>query len=171
MAEGMSPREARALYELLDQNRVRCWVMGGWGIDALLDRVTRAHKDIDLLIHLFDLPSYEEVVHSHGFERRLEWSENRQIHVAGDQFDSAFVDAHDDGREIDVHVIDIDETGALVQFHTDPWPLPADTLSGRGRIEGTTVRCVSRAAQLAMHSQYDLPERHRIDVRRLERMP
>jgi lincosamide nucleotidyltransferase A/C/D/E len=166
----MSPREARTLYELLDQTGVRCWVVGGWGVDALLGRVTRAHKDLDLLIHLLDLPSYAEVVHSHGFRRRLEWSENKPIDVAGAQFDSAFVDAHDDGREIDVHVIDIDDTAAVVQFHTDPWPLPAGTLLGTGRIDGATVRCVSRSAQLAMHTQYDLPERHRRDVRLLETM-
>jgi hypothetical protein len=30
------------------------------------------------------------------------------------------------------------------------------------------VRCVTRAAQIAMHSGYDLPERHREDVRLLQ---
>jgi hypothetical protein len=30
------------------------------------------------------------------------------------------------------------------------------------------VRCVSRAAQLAMHSGYELPENHREDVRLLQ---
>jgi lincosamide nucleotidyltransferase A/C/D/E len=166
----MSAERARKVYELLDQNGVRCWVMGGWGIDALLGRVTRAHKDLDLLVQISDLPSYSEIVHSHGFGRKLEWSESRPISVGGMKFDSAFVDAHRDGREIDVHVIEVDNEGAVVQFHTDPWPLPLDTFSEVGTIEGVTVRCISRAAQLAMHSSYDLPEKHREDVRLLRGM-
>jgi lincosamide nucleotidyltransferase A/C/D/E len=164
----MSVVHALALYELLDQNGVRCWVMGGWGVDALLGRVTRVHKDLDLLVRISDLPRYSEIVQSHGFARKLEWSESQPIVVGAAQFDSAFVDAHRDGREIDVHVIDVGHEGAVVQIHTDPWPLPLDTISGVGTIEGVTVRCVSRAAQLAMHSTYDLPERHRGDVRLLQ---
>jgi lincosamide nucleotidyltransferase A/C/D/E len=168
MTEAMSAERARRIYELLDQNGVRCWVMGGWGVDALLGLVTRAHKDLDLLVQIADLPRYSEVVQSHGFDRKLEWSENQPVQVGAVRFDSAFVDAHRDGREIDVHVIDVDHVGAVVQFHTGPWPLPTDTVSGVGTIEGVTVRCVSRAAQLAMHSTYDLPEKHREDVRLLQ---
>ena len=168
MTEAMSAERARTVYELLDQNGVRCWVMGGWGVDALLGRVTRAHKDLDLLVQISDLPRYSEIVQSHGFDRKLEWSESQPIEVGAVLFNSAFVDAHRDGREIDVHVIDVDHEGAVVQFHTDPWPLPADTISGVGTIEGVTVRCVSRAAQLAMHSSYDLPEKHRDDLRLLQ---
>ncbi len=167
MTGAMSVEHALTLYELLDQNGVRCWVMGGWGVDALLGRVTRAHKDLDLLVRISDLPRYSEIVQSHGFARKLEWSESQPIVVDAVQFDSAFVDAHRDGREIDVHVIDVSHEGGVVQFHTDPWPLPPDTISGVGTIEGVTVRCVSRAAQLAMHSSYDLPEKLRGDVRLL----
>ncbi|MGZ4483585.1 MAG: nucleotidyltransferase domain-containing protein [Nocardioidaceae bacterium] len=166
----MTAEQARTLYALLEQNGVRCWVMGGWGVDALLGRVTRAHKDLDLLVHVSDLPRYAEIVQSRGFERKLEWSESQQIEVEGVQFDSAFVDAHRDGREIDIHVIDVDGEGGVVQLHRDPWPLPPDTVSGMGTVDDIAVRCVSRAAQLAMHSSYALPEKHREDVRLLKRM-
>jgi hypothetical protein len=30
MTSAMSAEQAKAIYELLDQNGVRCWVMGGW---------------------------------------------------------------------------------------------------------------------------------------------
>ena len=168
MTGAMSAEQAQAVYERLDQNGVRCWVMGGWGVDALLGRVTREHKDLDLLVLISDLPRYAEIVQSEGFDRKLEWSESQLIQVDTLHFDSAFVDAHRDGREIDVHVIDIDHEGAVVQFHTDPWPLPREGAFGVGTIEGVTVRCVSRAAQLAMHSGYELPENHREDVRLLQ---
>ena len=170
MTGGMSAEQAQTVYELLDQNGVRCWVMGGWGVDALLGRVTRTHKDLDLLVHASDLPGYAQIVQRHGFGRKLNWSENQPVEVDGVQFDSAFVDAHPDGREIDVHVIDVDDAGAVVQFHKDPWPLPPDTVSGLGTVEDMTLRCVSRDAQLAMHSSYELPDKHREDVRLLRRM-
>ena len=111
MTRTMSAEQARAAYDLLDQNGVRCWVMGGWGVDALLGRVTREHKDLDLLVLLSDLPRYADVVRRHGFQRKLEWSENQPIDVNAMHFDSAFVDAHPDGREIYVHVIDVDPRG------------------------------------------------------------
>ena len=142
--------------------------MGGWGVDALLGRVTREHKDLDLLLHVSDLPRYTAIVHSHGFDRKLEWSESEPIQVEGVRFDSAFVDAHGDGRQIDVHVIDVDGEGAVIQFYKDPWLLPPDTVAGIGTVEGMTVRCVSRAAQLVMHSSYELPEKHRGDIRLLQ---
>jgi lincosamide nucleotidyltransferase A/C/D/E len=168
MVGAMSVEQAQAVYELLDQNGVRCWVMGGWGVDALLGRVTREHKDLDLLVQISDLPRYADIVRQHGFDRKLEWGESQPIGVGALRFDSAFVDAHADGREIDVHVIDVDAQGGVTQFHTDPWPLPQNAISGTGTIGGATVRCVSRAAQVSMHTGYDLPEKHRDDVRLLQ---
>jgi lincosamide nucleotidyltransferase A/C/D/E len=167
MAEAMTAEQAVTLYELLDARGVRCWVMGGWGVDALLGRVTREHKDLDLLVHRADLATYAAVTRRGGFARKLEWSESRSLEIGGVTYDSAFVDVHPDGREIDVHVVDV-QHGELVQFHDGPWPLPTDALSGRGTLVGRAVRCVSRAAQLAMHSGYDLPGKHRADVQLLQ---
>ena len=164
----MSVEQAQAVYELLDRNGVQCWVIGGWGVDALLGRVTREHKDLDLLVLITDLPRYADIVQQHGFERKLEWSESQPIEVDALHFDSAFVDVHPDGREIDIHVIDVDPQGVVTQFHTDPWPLPGNAVFGSGTIEGATVRCVTPAAQIAMHSGYDLPEKQREDVRLLQ---
>ena len=133
MTGAMSVEQAQAVYDLLDRNGVQCWVIGGWGVDALLGRVTREHKDLDLLVLITDLPRYADIVQQHGFERKLEWSESQPIEVDALHFDSAFVDAHPDGREIDVHVIDVDPRGVVTQFHTDPWPLPGTSSSGRER--------------------------------------
>jgi lincosamide nucleotidyltransferase A/C/D/E len=117
MTGAMSVEQAKAVYDLLDQNSVRCWVMGGWGVDALLGCVTREHKDLDLLVLIEDLPRYADLVRRHGFERKLVWSESQPIEIDAAPFDSAFVDAHPDGREIDVHVIDVDPRGCR---HTVP---------------------------------------------------
>jgi lincosamide nucleotidyltransferase A/C/D/E len=141
MTGAMSVEQAKAVYDLLDQNSVRCWVMGGWGVDALLGCVTREHKDLDLLVLIEDLPRYVDLVRRHGFERKLVWSESQPIEIDAAPFDSAFVDAHPDGREIDVHVIDVDPRGVVTQFHADPWPLPRDASPGRER--STERRCAA----------------------------
>ena len=46
----MSVAAAADLCRMLDQHAIRFWVVGGWGIDALLGRVTRPHKDLDVLL-------------------------------------------------------------------------------------------------------------------------
>lgn len=165
----MTAAAALGLYQLLDAAGVRCWVMGGWGVDALLGRATRSHHDLDLLVHREDLAAYDETVRSVGFARAFECAENRRITVGRSEHDSAYVDEHTDGRQIDVHVVDVDAEGVVVQHHHEPWPLAAGALSGLGRIGGAEVRCVTAAAQLAMHTGYDLPERHRADLAMLRR--
>lgn len=165
----MTATAALGLYGLLDAAGVRCWVMGGWGIDALLGRETRSHHDLDLLVHREDLLSYDAAVRAAGFARAFEWEENRRISAGRNQHDSAYVDAHPDGRQVDVHVVDVDAAGVVTLHHDEPWPMPAGALSGRGRIAGAEVRCVTVAAQLAMHGGYDLPERHRADLALLHR--
>jgi lincosamide nucleotidyltransferase A/C/D/E len=167
VVDSMTAGEALEIYDLLDSGGVRCWVMGGWGVDALLGFTTRSHKDLDLLVHRADLAAYCAITREAGFGRKLEWEESRPVVVNDVAYDSAFVDAHPDGREVDVHVVDIDDEGAVVQFHEGPWSLPADTLSGRGTLAGRALRCASRSAQLAMHLGYQLPDTHHDDVRLL----
>jgi hypothetical protein len=45
------------LYSGLRAEGVRVWVDGGWGIDALLGRQTRPHKDFDAIAAFEDLPA------------------------------------------------------------------------------------------------------------------
>lgn len=166
----MTASAALGLYLLLDASGVRCWVMGGWGVDALLGRQTRSHHDLDLLVHREDLANYDAAVRSVGFVRSFEWEENRRVLVGSEEHDSAFVDSHHDGRQVDVHVVDVDTAaGVVTQHHAGAWPMPLGALSGRGRIAGTEVRCVTATAQVAMHTGYDLPERHRADLALLRR--
>ncbi len=43
------------------------WVDGGWGVDALIRKQTRVHSDLDLAIHLADLPRFENLLGSFGY--------------------------------------------------------------------------------------------------------
>ena len=43
------------ILDLLANVGVQVWLDGGWGVDALLARITRSHNDLDLVLALDDL--------------------------------------------------------------------------------------------------------------------
>jgi lincosamide nucleotidyltransferase A/C/D/E len=156
-------KDAAALCSQLEEHRIRFWVMGGWGVDALLHRETRPHKDLDILVLLGDLAKLRQLLDEHGFTLKLVWQESHRLDEETDHWPTAFVTADPQGREIDVHVIDLEPDGRIVQHYDDPWPLP-DSISGQGSIAGTVVPCVSKETQLAMHTGYSLPDGHLRDL-------
>jgi lincosamide nucleotidyltransferase A/C/D/E len=166
----LSAHDASALCRLLEQYHICYFVMGGWGVDALLGRETRPHKDLDLLVLLGDLPQLWQVFHEHGFTQQYVWRENRWLEKEGDRWPTAFVVADGAGRELDIHVIDVGPDGAIIQHYDPPWPFPASIASStaQGSITGAAVPCVSKEMQLAMHTGYPLPEGHRRDLELLQ---
>ncbi len=156
----LSAYDAVALCRLLERRGIRFWVMGGWGVDALLHRETRPHKDLDLLVVMGDLPGLWNLLDEYGSALKWVWEENRWVDGEPDRRPTAFVAADAQGRELDVHVIDIGPDGAIVQHYDNPWPFPGSigSLTGQGSIAGVAVTCVSRETQLAMHTGYTLPE-------------
>lgn len=164
----MSAVDAASTLEDLLSAGLRCWVMGGWGVDALLGRATRQHHDLDLLVQVDDLPALHAWLESNQFEWRYDWEENRPIEQGGRLFTTAFVAGHEDGRELDVHAITVRADGTFELATADPWVLPADALDGRGVISGVKVQCVSRDAQQTMHVGYELPPHHLLDLEALD---
>ena len=163
----MSEGQARELLSLLAGVGVRHWVVGGWGVDALVGIQTRPHHDLDVLVSVDDLPVLHRWLRAEGFARAHEWVENSPVSTEGHTWDTAFVERHADGRELDVHAVVV--TGEVVRLATtDPWELQSGTLSAVGRIGGLVVPCASVDGQLAMHVGYELPDAHREDLRRLE---
>lgn len=150
----MTPDQVVALCDRL--HGVRWWLMGGWGVDALLGRQTREHHDLDVLVHVDDLATLESVLRAEGFARAYDWPESRTV----DGRATAFVEQHPDGRELDVHAVHRDGTLAT----DDPWELPAGALDGRGTVGGREVPCLSREGQRATHDGYDLPPHHVADL-------
>lgn len=165
----MSAGQAGAICTALARAGVSCWVMGGWGVDALLGRVTREHHDLDLLVDVASLPALASWMADAGFAHRYDWDETAPVELDGATWSTAYVAGHVDGRELDVHAVVPLQDGACRLATTDPWVLPEDTLTGTGRIGEVEVRCTSVAAQRAMHRGYDLPEHHVRDLAALDR--
>ena len=47
---------------------IDAWVEGGWGVDALVGRQLRTHKDVDLVVRLSDSQRVLTLLESRGFK-------------------------------------------------------------------------------------------------------
>lgn len=171
----MLAEDVVALYKALDAGGVPVWLMGGWGVDALLGRETRAHHDLDLLVEVHTLERFLARLEGSGFSFRYVWDdENRWVRNVAWTSDAeqptAFVFGHGDGREVDVHVLTISESGFVEVLWDSPYPFTADGLRGEGVVAGYRVRCLSADMQRRAHTGYELPPQHVEDVRLLDEM-
>jgi lincosamide nucleotidyltransferase A/C/D/E len=142
------------------------WVCGGWGIDALLGREARPHKDLDILVQLDDIVRARELLERDGYRLMELWSENlRTTDSRGVETDTGFVLEDAAGRQIDLHAISLRLDGSAVPaYDGEGMAFSADDLSGEGAIAGAPVRCLSVEMQFRGHTGYELPERQIRDL-------
>ena len=46
---------------------IKIWIDGGWGVDALLGKQTRFHKDLDIVIQQKDVAVLREFLEARGY--------------------------------------------------------------------------------------------------------
>jgi lincosamide nucleotidyltransferase A/C/D/E len=136
---------------------VDVWIGGGWGIDALLGRETRPHRDLDLMHRVEQEPTVVAALAEAGFAETLDWRPVR------------FVVTDPAGREIDLHPLVFAADGSAVQasFEPDrPFGYPARCFV-TGRIGDSTVGCLSAEQQVYFHQGYEPTDRDRHDMAQL----
>jgi lincosamide nucleotidyltransferase A/C/D/E len=128
--------------QLIESAGVMVWLDGGWGVDALLRAQTRAHKDVDIIVPVPDVPKLREVLATAGFAIREGMPP------------SSFVLVDSQGLEVDVHAVRFDDRGNGIyrMQNGEDWVYPAEGFSGRGVIGGETVKCLSPSAQVLCHA-------------------
>ena len=151
----MDAAQVLDLYTALEKLGVAIWIDGGWGVDALLEKQTRPHKDLDIAIQQKDVSRLRDHLEAHGYkETKLEIARPHNF---------ALVD--DNCHEIDVHVIVLDDQGNGIYGPIENAEVyPADALAGTGVITGQTVRCISPDWTIKFHSGYELKEKDYKDV-------
>ncbi len=141
-----------------DANGLALWIDGGWGVDALLGEQTRPHGDLDLAILAREAVRFEESLAALGYERCHEpaatpWN---------------FLLAHPRGAVVDLHLITLDEAGNGILGPAENGSVyPAESLSGKGTIGGTPVRCIPADFLVHFHDAYVGDDNDRADVRAL----
>lgn len=151
----MTSRDVIDLYLCLEKLGVNIWIDGGWCVDALLGEQRRPHKDLDIAIQQKDLPKFRELLQERGYK-------DIKVEIARDW---NFVLGDEQGREIDVHVIVLDDQGdGIYGPRENGGKYPAASLTGTGLIESRTVRCISPEWMVKFHSGYELKEKDFQDV-------
>lgn len=151
----MESSDVLALYHELQRLGVQIWIDGGWGVDALLEKQSRAHNDLDVVIQEKDVATLRQLLEIHDYrEIKLEIARPQNF-VLGD----------DPGHEIDVHVIVLDDQGNGIYGPSEKGEMyPAAALNGRGIINGQQVQCISPEWTVKFHSGYELKEKDFKDV-------
>jgi lincosamide nucleotidyltransferase A/C/D/E len=136
----------------------------------LLDKETRPHKDLDILVQLDDIVRTRSLLEADGYKLKELWSENlRATDSRGVETDTGFVLEDEAGREIDLHAICLGVDGGATPAYDggDIGPgmtFSAEDLSGDGTIAGVPVRCLSVEMQFRGHTSYELPARQILDL-------
>jgi lincosamide nucleotidyltransferase A/C/D/E len=109
---------------------------------------TRTHNDVDLVVCVTDVPTFQDVLRPTGFFVR-----------EGSPPDS-FVLANGSGPEVDLHAIAFDQEGNGVyrMQNGKDWIYSAEGFLGRGVIDGVAVRCLSPTTQVLGHAHGYVPE-------------
>jgi lincosamide nucleotidyltransferase A/C/D/E len=138
-----------AVVNLLEGAGIEVWLDGGWGVDALLERETREHDDLDLVCDLLRAERVIELLARLGYE----------LAAGGSPKSFACVDSL--GRQIDVHPVAFDAEGGghYLMEEGRVWVYPAEGFSGRGRVAGRVVMCLSPEVQVIVHAGYELTEK------------
>ena len=174
----VSAEDVIELYSGLLAEGVQVWVDGGWGIDALLGRQTRPHKDFDAIAAFEDLPALTRFLSGRGCALKLIWENNRwapssePLAMIGRESSAveaatAFVLEDGLGHELDFHVVRFDELGRGVPAWDCDFVFPPEAFAGLGHIGGARVRCLSAEIQMRTHTGYALKESDIHDLRLL----
>jgi lincosamide nucleotidyltransferase A/C/D/E len=131
--------------DLMNSLGIQVWLDGGWAVDACLGVQTRRHDDLDIVIQERDTPRAVEALRVRGY----------QPVPRDDTSTWNFVLGHENGRQVDFHVIVFDEDGNGVYGPVENGLLyPAEALSGTGEINGRAVACITPRWLVAFHTGY-----------------
>jgi lincosamide nucleotidyltransferase A/C/D/E len=152
----MPPEAARSVLAALDAHGVDVCLGGGWAVDALVGRQTRDHSDLDLWVPAPGLEGLIVAFAGLGVDRIQPWGGDRPWNFV----------LHDGvSRGVDLHLYEDLGDGRLHYGSvTAPFHFAVEDLSGRGGIDGTTVRCERPEFSLANHTGYPVRDVDRHDV-------
>lgn len=149
--DGLSALEALSVLAALEAVGLRAWVAGGWGVDALVGRQTRVHRDLDLALDVTraSVEGALAALGTLGYSVETDWLPSR-VELAAPS-----------ARWVDLHPVVFDEQGTGWQANVDelpPFRYPPDAFT-EGLINGSSVKCLSVRQQVLFHSGYP-PQPH-----------
>ncbi|HVA02347.1 MAG TPA: hypothetical protein VMU64_01260 [Acidimicrobiales bacterium] len=154
--------------DALETAGVPYWLAGGWGVDALIAKQTRRHKDLDVVIERFEEnePKVRRTLLALGFHHvNIDtggvWMPKR----------SNFEDAA--GHRVEFLEIDWEYLGAALCVEHGLEAIPSRKgLAGEvfttGKLNGRRVPCLTVAMQVLFHTGFSLDATGSADIARLQ---
>lgn len=141
---------------LLDSLQIKYWIDGGWGVDVLLGKQNREHRDVDVNFDGRFTDRLLNELKDKGYQIITDWSPTR-IELY-----------HPELGYIDIHPLIISEDGRAKQagLNNDWYDFEAEWFSS-ALFEGRIIPCISAEAQKIFHSGYELREVDKIDLENL----
>ena len=131
------------------------YVGGGWGVDALVGRQTRAHGDLDLSFDHDDAEHAIQALDAAGYR------------LARDERPVRLVLRDTAGHELDLHPVIFDDNGAGIQAAFVGFLYYPPGSFTEGSIGGLAVPCFSAALQFRFHGGYTPAAKDRHYIRLL----
>jgi lincosamide nucleotidyltransferase A/C/D/E len=147
---------ARAVVDRLEAAGLTYWLMGGWGVDALLGRQTRPHLDLDVVVD-GSVPD---------LRRRIDAALTAAgFHPSGEEtsippLPTVWVYADGNGASVEMLPADLSAP-----------PFDAEGALASGQLDGRPVACVSAEVQRRLRSGYRHRDADRDDLAALANLP
>lgn len=149
--------DVRRVVDVLASAGVPYWVVGGWGVDALVGRPTRPHRDLDLALDATRFDDAVALVQGLGYVAETDWLPVRlELAKPG-------------AGRVDLHPVAIDGEGHGRQAGLDGVVYHYPRVDrGIGWLAGRVVPCVSARLQRTSHAGYELRDVDRHDLAQLD---
>jgi lincosamide nucleotidyltransferase A/C/D/E len=150
---GTSLEELLVVLERVRSVGCQFWLEGGWGVDALVGRQTRPHRDVDIDLDRAFEDEVLKALGDIGYAIETDWRPNR-------------VELAAPGRGwVDIHPLVIDPQGNARQAALGGgWHEFPGSFFTVGRLDDVVVPCVSLEAQRLFHTGYELRTVDRHDL-------
>lgn len=153
----MNSNEVLHIVDIFEQADIPVWLDGGWGVDALIQKQTRQHSDLDVVV------SFENV------EKIIKLLKGQGYKITENELPTKFV-MKDKSREIDFHTVTFDAEGGGNQKLQDGrvYRYAPEGFNGIGFIDEVMVNCISPEVQADCHYGYEPNENDRHDMKLLQ---
>lgn len=155
--ETIEEKDLFFVLDILDGIGMNYWLDGGWGVDVLVGKQNRRHRDIDINFdHNFTDKLLKKLI-SLGYETVVDWMPVRMEL------------SHKDYGYLDIHPFILNEDGSAKQANLEGgfYYFKRDFFT-KVIYKNREIKCVSKKAQLLFHSGYELREVDFIDIKNLE---
>ncbi len=156
---GTTAAEVVAIVDWLEKHHVVYQVNGGWAVDALVGRQTRAHRDLDLFLDEAALEAARSWLADRGYVPELDWFPSRIEMRCGSQR----VDLHPLMLDVDGNGLQRGLGGEVIFRH----PAAERTT---GFIDGRAVVVATAHRLRQLHAGYELRDVDLHDLALLDRL-